>query len=89
MPVSMATNLWPAATTMAHDRHHAVGIWDPEGRNRPHQHERDIYFIPVVSPDSYPKSRIVDKVDPNRDFPHLGRPNHKSIPPSMPCKNSF
>lgn len=29
---------------------------------------RDIYFIPVVSPDSYPYSRQVDGVDPNRDF---------------------
>lgn len=29
---------------------------------------RDIYIIPVVSPDSYPSSRHVDGVDPNRDF---------------------
>lgn len=31
---------------------------------------RDIYFIPVVSPDSYPFSRFVDGVDPNRNFPN-------------------
>lgn len=30
---------------------------------------RDIYFVPVVSPDSYPHSRHVDGVDPNRNFP--------------------
>jgi len=37
---------------------------------------RDIYFVPVVSPDSYPVSRIVDGVDPNRDFYSLNR-SHK------------
>lgn len=39
---------------------------------------RDIYFIPVISPDSYPHSRYVDGVDPNRDFPGPSRTNHKS-----------
>ncbi|RDJ35457.1 MAG: hypothetical protein DWQ19_11620 [Crenarchaeota archaeon] len=29
---------------------------------------REIFFVPVVSPDSYPRSRYVDGVDPNRDF---------------------
>jgi hypothetical protein len=29
---------------------------------------RDIYFVPVVSPDSYPNSRYVDGFDPNRVF---------------------
>lgn len=29
---------------------------------------REIYFVPVVSPDSYPDNRHVDGVDPNRDF---------------------
>lgn len=33
--------------------------------------ERDIYFVPVLSPDSYPNSRHVDGVDPNRDFSNL------------------
>jgi hypothetical protein len=32
---------------------------------------REIYFVPVVSPDSYPDSRYVDGVDPNRDFKNL------------------
>lgn len=39
---------------------------------------RDIYIIPIVSPDSYPHSRHVDGVDPNRDFPGPSRPNHRS-----------
>ena len=29
---------------------------------------REVYFIPVVSPDSYPQTRHVDGVDPNRNF---------------------
>lgn len=41
---------------------------------------RDIYFIPVVSPDSYMKNRFVDNVDPNRDFSTPNNPNHKSTP---------
>lgn len=32
---------------------------------------REIYFVPVVSPDSYPNSRHVDGVDPNRDYKNL------------------
>ncbi len=42
---------------------------------------RDVYFIPVVSPDSYPKSRYVDGVDPNRNFPKINEPNQKSVAP--------
>lgn len=42
---------------------------------------RDIYFVPVLSPDSYPHSRHVDGVDPNRDFPGPSRPNHRSSAP--------
>lgn len=41
---------------------------------------RDIYFIPIVSPDSYPHSRYVDGVDPNRNFPGLTN-NKKSVKP--------
>jgi hypothetical protein len=29
---------------------------------------RELFFVPVVSPDSYPNRREVDGVDPNRDF---------------------
>lgn len=42
---------------------------------------RDIYIIPVVSPDSYPHSRHVDGVDPNRNFPGPSNPNRQSVPP--------
>jgi len=38
-----------------------------------------IYYVPVVSPDSYPSNRNVDGVDPNRNFPTLKDPNKNSI----------
>jgi len=42
---------------------------------------RDVYWIPVLSPDSYLKSRYVEGVDPNRDYPHPSRRNHQSVSP--------
>lgn len=50
---------------------------------------REIYFIPVVSPDSYPQSRYVDGVDPNRDFPTRRDPNKKSVPPVQEIRDLF
>ena len=50
---------------------------------------RDLYFVPVVSPDSYPVSRIVDGVDPNRDFPSPNRHNHKSVAPVQAIQDLF
>jgi len=50
---------------------------------------RDIYFIPVVSPDSYPNSRQVDGVDPNRDFPTDRSPDKKSVPPVRALQEFF
>lgn len=49
--------------------------------------EREIYFVPVVSPNSYPKSRHVHGVDPNRNFPTHQNPNKKSVPPVEDIKN--
>jgi hypothetical protein len=40
---------------------------------------RDIFFVPVVCPDSYPNSRTSDGVDPNRDFPTPQNPNKQSV----------
>lgn len=50
---------------------------------------RIIYFIPVVSPDSYPRSRHVDGVDPNRNFPTQDNPGKRSVPPVEELKNFF
>lgn len=46
---------------------------------------RDFYFVPVMCTDSYPHSRHIDGVDPNRDYPHPGKPGHKSTP----CVNAM
>ncbi len=50
---------------------------------------RDIYYIPVVSPDSYPHSRQVDGVDPNRNFPTGRNPNKQSVPPIRALRAFF
>lgn len=39
----------------------------------------DLYFIPIISPDSYPNRRETDGVDPNRNFPTLQEPNRVSV----------
>lgn len=51
--------------------------------------KRDIYFIPVISPDSYPSSRQVNGVDPNRNFPTLKDPNRVSVTPIKELQNFF
>lgn len=40
---------------------------------------KTIYIIPVVSPDSYPNSRNIAGIDPNRNFPTEVNPNKNSI----------
>jgi len=50
---------------------------------------REIYFIPVVSPDSYGLTRYVDGVDPNRDFPHPNNSAHQSTPSVAALINFF
>ena len=50
---------------------------------------RELYFVPVVSPDSYPNSRIVDNVDPNRNFPTPDNQNHISIKPIKELQDFF
>lgn len=48
-----------------------------------------IYYVPVVSPDSYPSHRNVDSVDPNRNFPTLKNPNKISVPPVKSLQDLF
>lgn len=50
---------------------------------------RDIYFVPVVSPDSYPHSRYVDGVDPNRNFPGLSNSDKQSVKPVASIQDLF
>jgi len=44
---------------------------------------RDIYFVPMLSPDTYLRSRYVEGVDPNRNYPCPERPNIESASPLM------
>lgn len=50
---------------------------------------REIHFVPVVSPDSYTKSREVDGVDPNRNFPTPKDPQRQSVAPVMAVRKLF
>jgi hypothetical protein len=50
---------------------------------------RDIFIVPVVSPDSYSNSREVDGIDPNRDFPSPNRPDHISSPSIVAIQDFF
>lgn len=50
---------------------------------------RELYFVPVVSPDSYPITRYVDGVDPNRDFPGSHAPFHQSTPTVAALQSLF
>jgi hypothetical protein len=84
-PVALMTSCihgnepWAAGITMAY-----IGnLLDQYGKNKEVTDlvdSRDLYFVPVVSPDSYPISRNVDGVDPNRDFSSSKFPDHKSSP---------
>jgi hypothetical protein len=50
---------------------------------------RVLYFVPVVNPDSYPDSRYVDGVDPNRNFPTVNEPNKVSVKSVEELKKLF
>lgn len=44
---------------------------------------RDIFFVPMLSPDTYLRSRHVEGVDPNRNYPCPENPNIKSTSPIL------
>lgn len=50
---------------------------------------REIWFIPLVSPDTFVVSRALDGVDPNRDFPTAKNPNKQSTPSVMALRNFY
>lgn len=50
---------------------------------------KNIYVIPIVSPDSYPKFRTVDRVDPNRNFFSNRDKSFSSILPVQNLKNFY
>lgn len=79
---------WSTAEVMAY----AGNLLGEYGKNKEVTdivNSRDIYIVPVISPDSYPFSRYVDKVDPNRDFPGPNRPTHSSTPSVKAIQDLF
>lgn len=79
---------WSTGCVMAY----AGNLLDSYGKNKEITdliESRDIYIIPVISPDSYCHSRHVDGVDPNRDFPGPSRPTHKSTPSIQAVQDFF
>jgi hypothetical protein len=50
---------------------------------------RDLYFIPIVSPDSHPGNRDVDGVDPNRNYPTQRFPDKQSVKPIQALRDFF
>lgn len=50
---------------------------------------RDIYFVPVMCPDSYPRVRHIDGVDPNRNYPGPSNPNLTSTPSVKAMQDFF
>lgn len=78
---------WSSACAMAY----AGNLINDYGKNERITkivNSRNIYIIPIASPDSYPKSRLVDKVDPNRNF-FSNKQNFTSVPPVENLKNLF
>jgi len=72
-PLSTSTTMWYIGTML--------GSYGQDQDVTDLLNTRDIYFVPVVSPDSFPNARHVDGVDPNRDFPGPHNWNHQSRPP--------
>ena len=79
---------WSSSITMAY-----IGnIIDQYAKNKKITemvNSRDLYFIPIISPESYPFSRTVGNIDPNRDFPTQKNNEHQSIPEIMALREFF
>jgi hypothetical protein len=68
-----------ATSVMMASVHRMLSLYGRDDRITRIVDSRAIYFVPVVSPDSYPHSRRVEGVDPNRDFPTLKSPQRRSV----------
>jgi hypothetical protein len=49
----------------------------------------EVYFVPVISPDTYPFARMVNGLDPNRQFPSPKNPDKKSVNPVQNIRDLF
>lgn len=68
---------------------HLLSMYKKDSRITDIVNNNQIYYVPVVSPDTYPNQRHVDGVDPNRDFPTLKNPNKVSVVPIERLKELF
>lgn len=79
---------WSAGTMMA-----LIGnllkTYENENESKETLDTKEIYFIPIVSPDSYPSSRYVDGVDPNRNFPKDSNSKKISVKPVKELQKLF
>ena len=80
-PLASSTVMWYIGALL--------DTWGKDAKVTALLESRDFYFVPVLSPDSYPNSRQVDGVDPNRDFPGPSRPAHKSVAPVQAIQDLF
>lgn len=78
-PISTCTEIWWMT--------HLLNNYEKDSKVKEIIDTREIYFIPVLSPDTYPHSRHVDGVDPNRNFPSSGEKT--SVTPVENFKNFF
>lgn len=80
-PLSTATMIWYFGSLLKN--------YHTDERIKQLLDNREFYFIPVVSPDSYPNSRYVDGVDPNRNFPSSSKPDRQSVKPIAELQKFF
>lgn len=78
-PISTCTEIWWMT--------HLLSSYQDNPKIKKILDSREIYFIPVLSPDTFPHSRHVDGVDPNRNFPSQGEKT--SVTPIENFKNFF
>lgn len=50
---------------------------------------RDVYFVPVFSPESYLKSREIEQGDPNRNWPYPGSKKDNTSSPIIAMREFF
>lgn len=80
-PLATATTMWYIGSLLKD--------YNDNAKIRDLLDARDIYFVPVVSPDSYPNNRFVDGVDPNRNFPKGPDSLNKSVKPVAALQDFF
>jgi hypothetical protein len=79
---------WSTSTVMAYAGK-LLSSYGKEKQITEMLNSKSVYIIPVVSPESYPNSRNIMGVDPNRNFPTLKDPNRISVAPVKNLQDFF